>query len=85
VLLSLQLEVKAFSLMLGDHLDDGLLRTLKACVKADSPTVVEGFAAGRSLQRFFSKLGLLCLQALEKHLDPHAGVFGPEPAPVSGF
>jgi hypothetical protein len=28
---------------------------------------------------------LLCLQALEKHLDPHAGVFGPEPAPVSGF
>jgi hypothetical protein len=85
VLLSLQLEVKAFSLMLGDHLDEGLLRTLKACVKADSPTVVKDISASWSLQRFFSKLGLLCLQALEKHLDPHAGVFSPEPAPVSGF
>ena len=85
MLLSLQLEVKAFSLMLCDHLDDGLLRKLKASMEADSPTVVEGFTAGRSLQRFFRKLGLRCLQALEKHINPHAGVFGPEPAPVSGF
>jgi hypothetical protein len=85
VLLSLQLEVKAFSLMLSHHLDDGLLRKLKACMEADSPTVVEGFPAGRSLQRFFRKLGLRCLQALEKHFYPHAGIFDPEDAPVSGF
>ena len=71
--------------MLGDHVDDGLLRQLKARIQADSPTIVESFPALWSLQRFFRKLGLRCLQALEKHFDPHAGVFGPEPAPVSGF
>ena len=63
--------------MLSDHVDQGLLRKLKASMEADSPTVVEGVPARRSLQRFFRKLSLRCLQALEKHFDPHAGVFFP--------
>ena len=71
--------------MLPDHIQKHNLGALDACVQADSASEVIRLASRGLLQCLTSKRSLLLLQTLQQRLNLHAGVFLPEPAPVSGF